>query len=297
MRDALAELARQRPDVLVTLSATAPPEVLAPFLDAGGLLFEEPRRAIGALAALDHFHRAFSAPLPGRPSLEGVERLAGNTVFNEVQGKQVLARAGVPLLDERLVRDDDEAAQAARAMGCPVAVKVVSADIVHKSDVGGVALGLATPEAVAQTVHRMAADVSRHAPQAVIDGYLLSPMIAGGVECIVGVHPDPLFGPVLMFGIGGVLVEVMEDVAFALAPVDREGALALIRRVKGHRLLSGFRGKPPADIPALADALVAISRLAARNADRLHTLEVNPLVVLPEGQGVVALDAVLQTRP
>ena len=297
MRDALADLARQRPDVLVTLSATAPPEVLAPFLDAGGLLFEEPRRAIGALAALDHFHRTFSAPLPGRPSLEGVERLTKNTVFNEVQGKQVLARAGVPLLDERLVRDADDAAQAARAMGCPVAVKVVSADIVHKSDVGGVALGLATPEAVAQAVHRMAADVSRHAPQAVIDGYLLSPMIAGGVECIVGVHPDPLFGPVLMFGIGGVLVEVMEDVAFALAPVDREGALALIRRVKGHRLLSGFRGKPPADIPALADALVAISRLAARNADRLHTLEVNPLVVLPEGQGVVALDAVLQTRP
>ncbi len=297
MRDALADMAKKRPDVLVTLSATGAPEVLAPFHEAGCMLFEEPKRAIGAMAALDHFHRAFSTPLPGRPGLGGVELLAENTTFNEVDGKQVLARAGVPLLDERLVRTATEAADAARVIGRPVAVKVVSATIVHKSDVGGVALGLTTPEQVAEAVGRMAVEIPKRAPQAVIDGYLVSPMLADGVECIVGVHADPLFGPVLMFGIGGVLVEVMQDVAFALAPIDKEGALALIRRVKGYRMLSGFRGKPPADVPALADALVAISKLAARNADRLHTLEVNPMYVLPEGQGVIALDAVVQTGP
>lgn len=297
MRDALAAMAKKRPEVLITLSATGQPEALAPFHEAGCLLYEEPKRAIGALAALDHFQRAFATPLPGRPGLEGVELLPENTTFNEVDGKQVLRRAGVPLLDERLARTAEEAAAAAQAMGRPVAVKVVSANIVHKSDVGGVALGLATPDAVAQAVGRMACDIPKRAPQARIDGYLVSPMLTDGVECIVGVHADPLFGPVVMFGIGGVLVEVMQDVAFALAPLDERGALELIRRVKGYRLLTGFRGKPPADLPALAKAVVAISRLAAHNADRLQTLEVNPLYVLPEGQGVIALDAVVQTGP
>ncbi|WP_326540568.1 acetate--CoA ligase family protein [Pseudorhodoferax sp.] len=295
MREALERMSRKRPDVLVTISVMGEPAALAALRDAGCLLYEEPRRAITALAALDHFQRAFSTPLPARPGLHGVELLEPDTVFNEVQGKQVLARAGVPLLDERLVRTAGEAAAAARAIGRPVAVKVVSADIVHKSDIGGVALGLATPQDAADAVTRMAAAMPRRAPGARIDGYLVSPMLADGVECIVGVHADPLFGPVVMFGIGGVLVEVMQDVAFALAPLDLQGALDLVRRVKGHRLLTGFRGKPPADIAALAKALVAISKLAARNADRLHTLEVNPVYVLPEGQGVVALDAVVQT--
>ncbi len=297
MREAMGRVARRRPDVLHTLAATGQPEALAAFEAAGCLLFEEPRRAIVALAALEHFQRAFSTPLPGRPGLEGVELLEENKSFNEVAGKQVLARAGVPVPDERLVRTPQEAAAAARAIGRPVALKVVSADIVHKSDVGGVALGLSTPEKVAEAVERMAAEVAQRAPRAAIEGYLVSPMLAGGVECIVGVHADPLFGPVVMFGIGGVLVEVMEDVAFALAPLDLQGAHELIRRVKGYRLLSGFRGKPAADIAALAEAIVAISKLAARNADRLRTLEVNPVVVLPHGRGVFALDAVVQTGP
>jgi acyl-CoA synthetase (NDP forming) len=297
MRDAMARVAKARPEVLHTLSVMGEPEVLEPFRKAGCLVFEEARRAIVALGALEHFNRVFNRPLPGRPGLEGVELLPENKTFNEVEGKQVLARAGVPLLDERIVRTPREAAAAAEAIGRLVAVKVVSADIVHKSDVGGVALGLSSSQQVAEVVTRMADEIPLRVPEAKIDGYLVSPMLADGVECIVGVHADPLFGPVVMFGIGGVLVEVMQDVAFALAPLDLQGALELVRRVKGYKLLTGFRGKPPADIPALAKALVAVSRLAARNADRLHTLEVNPVYVLPEGQGVVALDAVVQTGP
>lgn len=297
MREALADLAKARPDVLHTLSVIGAPEALAGFQEAGCLLYEEPRRAITALAALEHFSRAFARPLPGRPSLEGVEQLPFDTTFNEVDGKQVLARAGVPVLEERLVRTPEEAAAAMQAMGRPVALKVVSADILHKSDVGGVALGIASPQQAADAVQRMAREIPPRAPGAKVDGYLLSPMLTDGVECIVGVHADPLFGPVVMFGIGGVLVEVMQDVAFALAPLDLQGALELIRRVKGYKMLTGFRGKPAADIPALAKVLVQVSRLAARNADRLQTLEVNPVYVLPEGQGVVALDALVQTGP
>ncbi|MES3000962.1 MAG: acetate--CoA ligase family protein [Pseudomonadota bacterium] len=297
MREAMERLSRKRSDLLITVVATGEASSIASLNDAGCLVFEEPKRALTALAALDHFQRVFATPLPARPSLDGLELLPENTVFNEVQGKELLARAGVPVLDERLVRTAREAGEAAAAMGRPVAVKVVSADIAHKSDIGGVALGLTTPEQVAAAVSRMADQIPMRAPGAKIDGYLVSPMLTDGVECIVGVHADPVFGPVVMFGIGGVLVEVMQDVAFALAPLDSEGAVDLIRRVKGHRLLTGFRGKPPADIAALAKAMVAISRLAARNADRLHTLEVNPIYVLPEGQGVVALDAVVQTGP
>lgn len=297
MRDALADMARTRPEVLVTLAVTGEPAALAPFQEAGCLLFEEPARAIVALAALDHFHRTFAAPLPGRPALDGVELLPEQTSFDEVAGKQVLARAGIALLDERLVQGADEAAAAARAMGGPVAVKVVSEDIVHKSDVGGVALGLATPEQTAAAVRRMAEEIPAKAPKARIAGYLVSPMLADGVECIVGVHTDPLFGPVVMFGLGGVMVEVMQDVAFALAPLDERGARELIGRVKGYRLLTGFRGRPPMDLQALAQAIVAISKLAARNADRLQALEVNPIYVRPEGRGVIALDAVIKTGP
>ncbi|MES3000870.1 MAG: acetate--CoA ligase family protein [Pseudomonadota bacterium] len=296
MREALERLAKKRSDLLITVSANGQAASLASLNEAGCLVFAEPKRAITALAALDHFQRVFARPLPARPSLDGFELLPENTVFNEVQGKELLARAGVPLLDERLVRTAREAGEAAAAMGRPVAVKVVSADIAHKSDIGGVALGLTTPAQAAEAVSRMADQIPMRAPGAKIDGYLVSPMLTDGVECIVGVHADPVFGPVVMFGIGGVLVEVMQDVAFALAPLDSEGAVDLIRRVKGHRLLTGFRGRPPADIAALAKAMVAISRLAARNADRLHTLEVNPIYVLPEGHGVVALDAVIQTK-
>ncbi|MCY1286897.1 hypothetical protein D3C81_951970 [compost metagenome] len=295
VRETIERIATARPDVLQTINLIGGAEVSRPYEAAGCLLFEEPRRAVQALAALEHFERVFAQPLPARPDVAQMALLEPDTAYNEVDAKRALAGAGVTLLDERLVQTPEEAAEAARGIGRPVAVKVVSADIQHKSDVGGVALSLDSPAQAAQSVRRMAEEIPRKAPAARIDGYLVSPMLRDGVECIVGVHADPLFGPVMMFGLGGVMVEVMQDVAFALAPLDEAGALALIRRVKGHRLLTGFRGKPPADVAALARAIASISRLAARNADRLQTLEVNPLCVLPEGQGVVALDAVVQT--
>ncbi|CAJ95170.1 Pimeloyl-CoA synthetase [Cupriavidus necator] len=295
IRATIERIAATRPDVLQTINLIGGAEVTSVYEAAGCLLFEEPRRAVQALAALRYFERVFSRPLPVRPDVSQMTLLAPDTTYNEVDAKRVLAGAGVALLDERLVHTPAQAAEAAREIGRPVAVKVVSADIQHKSDVGGVALSLASPEEAAQAVRRMAGEIPRKAPTARIDGYLVSPMLNDGVECIVGVHADPLFGPVVMFGLGGVMVEVMQDVAFALAPLDEAGALELVRRVKGHRLLTGFRGRPPADLPALARAIASISRLAARNADRLQALEVNPLCVLPEGQGVVALDAVVQT--
>jgi succinyl-CoA synthetase beta subunit len=126
-----------------------------------------------------------------------------------------------------------------------------------------------------------------------VDGVLVSPMVTGAVETIVGVNRDPVFGPVVMFGLGGIFVEVMKDVAFRLAPFDEATAAAMIREIRGFPLLDGARGRPKADIAALAKALADVSRFAAAAGDSLESLDINPLAVLPEGQGVLALDALV----
>lgn len=292
--DAVRAASRKYPQALLTVSMFGDSVASEAFEQAGCMLFEEPRRAVHALAALEHFADVFERPLP-RPCEEWQgERLAVGASFNEVDAKRLLARIGVRSPVEHLVRTPEEAARTVAALECRVAIKVVSQQIAHKSEAGGVALDVATPAQAAEVVRVMAAEVATKAPHATVDGFLVSPMLVGGVECVLGMHRDPVFGPVMMFGLGGVLVELMQDVAFALAPLDEAAAMALITKVRGHRLLTGFRGRPPADVPALAAAIAAVSRFAVGNADRLHALEINPLCVLPIGQGVVALDAVVQ---
>jgi len=172
-------------------------------------------------------------------------------------------------------------------------LKVVSPDITHKSDVGGVKLNLRGEDAVRRAYGDIMASVRQHRPDARIDGVLVAPMAPKGVECIAGVHGDPVFGPVVMFGLGGVFVEVLKDVSFRLAPFGRDDALAMIREIKGYALLQGARGAPACDIDALADALAALSRFAHAHRADFRSVEINPLLALPEGQGVVALDAVV----
>jgi len=187
---------------------------------------------------------------------------------------------------------DTAVAAAARASG-PVVLKVVSPDILHKSDVGGVKLNLSGEDAVRRGHAAILDSVHSHCPDARIDGVLVAPMAPKGVECIVGVHGDPVFGPVVMFGLGGVFVEVLKDVSFRLAPFDRTQAMAMIREIKGYALLQGARGTPPCDIGALADALAALSQFAHAHRDDFSSIEINPLLALPDGQGALALDAVL----
>lgn len=213
--------------------------------------------------------------------------------YNEVQAMDVLRQAGLPVPDCTLATDADTAvAAAARAAG-PVVLKVVSPDILHKSDVGGVKLNLSGEDAVRHGHAAILDSVRTHCPTARIDGVLVAPMAPKGVECIVGMHSDPVFGPVVMFGLGGVFVEVLKDVSFRLAPFDHAQALSMIREIKGYALLQGARGAPPCDINALADALVALSRFADARREDFSSVEINPLLALPDGQGVLALDAVL----
>ena len=189
--------------------------------------------------------------------------------------------------------DADAAVAAAERIGYPVAVKVNSADILHKTEAGGIRLGLADGDAVRTAFAEVVANAGTYDANARIDGVVVQEMVSGGVETIVGVSYDDQLGPFLLFGTGGVMVEVYNDVALRRCPITREDALEMIDEVKGARLLRGFRGAPAADVDALADTLVRVSQMAAQLEGSLGELDINPLMVLPAGQGVKAADALV----
>lgn len=263
----------------------------------GFLIFEDPARAVAAVAGLVGFARRFAEPQKPPPvstpstALTGVQGNRG--ALDEAQSKRLLAAAGVPFLPERVARTRDEAVAAAGTLGFPVVLKVLSADIAHKSDAGGVELGLADAGAVASAWNRMMAAVSAAAPSARVEGALVAPMIHGGVETVLGLLKDPVFGPVLMFGLGGVFVEIFRDVTFRLAPIDHDEAHAMIREIKGFPLLDGARGRPAVDLDRLAGVIVALGAFGAAHADQLISVDINPFIALPDGG--VAVDALVVT--
>ena len=171
-------------------------------------------------------------------------------------------------------------------------LKVLSADIAHKSEAGGVALSLRSADEVAAAYDAMMVRVAKHAPGARIAGALVARMIERGIETVIGLKRDPVFGPVVLFGLGGVYVEVLKDVTLRLAPVDRATAIEMIHAIKGYPLLAGARGREPVDLDALADAIVAMSRFGAAHPD-ITSAEINPFIALPRGG--VAVDALILT--
>ncbi len=191
----------------------------------------------------------------------------------------------------------DEAVAAAGVIGYPVALKVESPAVQHKTEIGGVRLDLASGDAVRAAFRDLVEGARRHRPDADIDGVLVQAMVRGGVEVVVGVHHDPQFGPVIMAGLGGVLVEALEDVAFRAAPITAADAGEMLRELRGCRILEGVRGRPRSDVPALVDLLVGVSRFAVDAAGSVAALDLNPVVVLPEGRGAVAVDALALVGP
>jgi acyl-CoA synthetase (NDP forming) len=285
MRQALTH----RADELVAICMIAARETVAAFEEAGCLVFEDPDRAVRAVAALARFAEALDRPVPASHGVAAATRLTGP--YDEVMAKSVLAEAGVPILTTVSAGTADEAVQAAREVGLPVALKVVSADVAHKSDAGGVALGLATEDEVRAAFDKVTSSVGAAHPHARIGGVAVSPMARpGGVEMIAGVTRDPVFGPVVLLGLGGIYVETMRDTTTRLAPVDPAGARAMVGDLRGAGLLTGARGRPPLAVDGLADAVAALSRFAAAHPE-VASVEVNPLVVWEDE--VAALDAVL----
>ncbi len=292
VREILQDARRRHPDRLLVLSIVGPPYVVQHYEAAGCPVFEDPSRAVRAVAALARFAESFERPAAAVAPLPFVEPLPPAPA-GEAEARRILAGAGIPMVASRLCATAGQATEAAAALGFPVALKIASPDIAHKSDVGGVALELETPDAVAEAFTAVTDKARAACPRARVDGVLVSPMVRNGVEMILGVQHDPTFGPVVMCGLGGVFVEILADVSFRPAPFDAAEAHRMLRELQGYPLLAGARGRPPGDVHALAEALAALSRFAAAQAERLESAELNPVVVRPAGQGVVALDALI----
>ncbi len=207
----------------------------------------------------------------------------------ETEMKRVLSSYGVRVVRERLAASVDEAGRAAQAMGFPVVLKIVSRDILHKSDVGAVRLGLGDVDAVEDAAREMLTHVRAALPEARIEGFSVQEMMRGEAEVIVGIRRDAQFGPIVMLGLGGIAVEILRDFAVAPAPISRAGVHRMIAGLRSAPLFFGARGRPPLDVEAIADAVERVSWLGSDFGARLVDLEINPLIV--GAKGAVAVDA------
>lgn len=291
---AFGRVVRRHPDALIVACIPGPVDAIAELQALGVVCFPTIDAAMAGIAALSRLERGAAAyQMPeSSPQLS-----AGPAMFrNEATAKAALHAAGVPFVEDILVRTGNEAAEAAERLGTGVAMKVLSPDIQHKSDIGGVELNVTGAAQAVAAYDRIMAAVAKNASGAAIDGVLVSPMTSGGVEMILGSTNDPTFGPSVMVGLGGIFAEIFRDTAIALAPVSSEEAEGMLRRLKAFPLLDGARGRPRADLGALCDTISALSRFAAAHAAEVAEIDINPLLVRPEGQGVLALDALIVAK-
>jgi acyl-CoA synthetase (NDP forming) len=295
LRDLVGSLRAAYPDTLLAISTLLSPERRAELEAMRCLVFADPSDGIRTMAALAGLKTGAAAVTALAPSSNPL-RLAPGTL-SEPDALALLAEAGVPVVAHRVVHSADEAAAAAEAIGDAVVVKIVSADIPHKSDVGGVALGLRGAAQARAAFERTRDHALSARPDARLDGALVARMLTGGVECIAGVHRDPVFGPVLMFGLGGIHVETLRDVSLRALPIARDDALAMVRELRAFAILDGARGRAPVDIESIADALCALAGFALRAGDSLDSAEINPLIARPKADGgCVAVDALVVGR-
>jgi acyl-CoA synthetase (NDP forming) len=294
LRQALRTAAAGHEGRVLALSMSAPTEIVRAYEDDGFLVFEDGSALVNALAALVCFRRSFDAAKARRAASAAATRIAPlDGALSEHEAKSLLRAAGIAFPKEALVRPDQDAGAAAAVIGFPVVIKICSPDIAHKTEIGGVIVGPRNEAEARDAAHTILSRARDQRPDARIDGVIVSPMIKGGVETIAGVVRDPTFGPVIMFGLGGVFVEVLKDVTFRAAPFDVAEAQRMIREIRGFAMLEGVRGAPPADIDALAAMLSRLSQFATDNAELIESIDLNPVLAMPRGEGVMPLDALL----
>jgi len=297
LRAQMKAVADQHQDRLWALSIVAPRDMIRDYEADGFLIFEDPTRAVVALHAMGRFGEAFARAERVASILPEV--MLPDHTPSEAEGKRILAAAGIPAVPERACADVETAVIAAAGFGFPVVLKILSPDIIHKSEIGGVLLDIASEAAVREGFATLIARAAERAPEARIEGVLVARQIplrgdGGAVEMALGMVRDPVFGPVAMVGLGGIFIEVLKDVTFHRCPFTTAEAEAMIRRLKGFPLLDGIRGRKRADVAALAQALANLSAFAAAAGPHLISIDINPLLVLPEGEGAFAADAVLE---
>ncbi|HEU5098155.1 MAG TPA: acetate--CoA ligase family protein, partial [Roseiflexaceae bacterium] len=217
-------------------------------------------------------------------------RAAGRVELGEIEAREVIEAYGMRLPQSRLARSPEEAAAIASEIGFPVVMKISSPDILHKSDIGGVKVGVSDPAAARDNYDLIEYRARKYSPTATIWGVLIQEQVRKGRELLVGVNRDPQFGPLVAFGMGGIYVEVLKDVAFRLAPISREAAHAQVREIRTFPLLHGVRGEPPADIAAAEEVVLRVSQLVT-DFPEIVEMDINPLVVHNQGEGAIVLDA------
>lgn len=276
--------------VFSAMNEALAPEGLAVLREAGIPVLPSPRRVAAAMAALACFAEARDRMDEVPPSMADVQLPSGSGVLSEPASKAVLAAAGIAVTADRLLPLEGGLPM---DLAYPLALKIVSPDIAHKTEVGGVALGVRDAQALRVARTAMLARVRAALPQARLEGVLIAPMIEDGVEALAGVVNDPGFGPVVAFGLGGIFAETLADMRYAVAPFGVAEARRMIDGLRGAAVFAGQRGRPPCDIDALAAMLSRLSVLAWQWRGRLAELDINPLLVRPAGKGVVAADALL----
>jgi len=212
----------------------------------------------------------------------------GRNLLTEVEAKDLLREAGIGVVDTRLATSREEAVSISQELGFPVVLKIASSDVVHKSDAGGVKLDLKTAKQVGKAYDDILKGIKKEYPQAKIDGVSVQKMARPGVEVIIGMSKDAQFGPVIMFGLGGILVEILKDVSFRIVPLVRRDAAEMVREIKGYPLLEGYRGQEPVDVSNLEELLLKVSDFVEKNPD-IGELDLNPVFAYKDG--AVAVDA------
>ncbi|WP_423457590.1 acetate--CoA ligase family protein [Ottowia sp. VDI28] len=288
--ETMQSVRKRYPERTIGLAIAGPDEMMKQYRELGFVVFEDIDRGIAAIAGLAFFGRSFAREL----SWQGLPpaRPAGELPKDEFAAKQLLSSHGIPCLPEQVVPDAASVEVAARDMAGSVVVKILSTDIPHKTEVGGVAVNLKTPHEAADAARAIGARVKSLRPDAVIQGYLVAPMCRG-IEIICGALCDPTFGPMVMVGIGGIHAELLKDVAFRMAPFSRDEALEMLDELKMRPLLDGVRGAPPSDIGTLADTLANLSDFYASTYADIAEIDINPFVLLPKDQGGFAVDALI----
>jgi acyl-CoA synthetase (NDP forming) len=296
----LARRSRETPKPLIfisTVSYTAQPfRLSAPELADFPVLedLENGQRAVSRLIAYGLYRQN-----PRETGTSDTRRAApkiapgGRPCLTEFESKKLLAEFGLPVTREGLARDRGEAIRLAKDLGYPVALKIQSPDVSHKSDAGGVKLGLGSDDEVAAAFDRILANVAKAHPQATIDGILVQEMAAPGVEVILGMTNDEQLGPIIVCGLGGIFVEVLNDIALRFPPIGFAEAKAMLGEIRGARLFDGYRGAPPCDVDALAETIVLFTRMVAHTEGQFAAIDINPIIVGPIGTGVRIADALI----
>jgi len=299
--------------VMAELAANQPKPIVASYMGAYSIgpalhLLNEykipnyafPERAVASLAAMEAHQRwreqpplnyaAFDADKERVRQLFAEVRASGRVELGEIEARDVMTAYGMRLPESRLARSPEEAAEIGREIGFPVVMKISSPDILHKSDIGGVRVGVQDAQAASDSYELIAYRARKYSPNARVWGVLVQEMAKKGREILVGVSRDPQFGPLIGFGMGGIYVEVLKDVEFRLAPLSREEVAAQVRAIRSFPLLAGVRGEQPADLAVVEDVVLRVSQLVS-DFPEIVEMDINPLVVYNRGEGAIVLDA------